>query len=54
MQVLQVLWDSIKSLALDSGVAGFFEAGGWKNLIMIAVSFFLMYLKPEKKFEPSF
>ena len=52
MQVLQVLWDSIKSLALDSGIAGFFEAGGGKNLIMIAVSFFLMYLAIGKKFEP--
>ena len=28
----------------STGVAGFFEAGGWKNLIMIAVACVLCYL----------
>ena len=36
----------------STGVAGFFEAGGWKNLIMIAVACVLCYLAIVKKFEP--
>ena len=31
---------------------GFFAAGGWKNLIMIAVALVLLYLGIKKKFEP--
>ena len=36
----------------DSGFAAFLAAGGWKNLIMIAVAFVLLYLGIVKKFEP--
>ena len=42
---LQTLW-------LDSGFAGFFADGGWKNLIMIGVACVLLYLGIVKKFEP--
>ena len=42
---LQTLW-------LDSGFAGFFAEGGWKNLIMIGVACVLLYLGIVKKFEP--
>jgi len=36
----------------ESGFAGFFAAGGWKNLIMIIIAFVLLYLGIVKKFEP--
>ena len=44
--------ETLKGLALDSGFARFFEAGGWKSLIMIAVALVLLYLGIKKKFEP--
>ena len=48
MDILQTL----SKLAVESGFAGFFAAGGWKNLIMIAVACVLLYLGIGKKFEP--
>ena len=40
-------------LASQSGFAAFFlTEGGWKNLIMIAIAFVLLYLGIVKKFEP--
>lgn len=36
----------------ESGFAGFFAAGGWKNLIMIVIAFVLLYFGIVKKFEP--
>lgn len=44
--------ETLKMLALDSGFAAFFMAGGWKNLIMIIIAFVLLYLGIVKKFEP--
>jgi oxaloacetate decarboxylase beta subunit len=44
--------DTLKTLALESGFASFFWAGGWKNLVMILISFVLLYLGIVKKFEP--
>lgn len=44
--------NTIKDLANSSGFAGFLQDGGWKNLIMIAISFLFMYLAIVKKFEP--
>ena len=44
--------DAIKNFLLDTGVAGFFAEGGWKNIIMIAVACLLCYLAIGKKFEP--
>ena len=48
MEILQTL----QKLALESGFAGFFMAGGWKNLVMIVIAFVLLYLGIVKKFEP--
>ncbi|NCE65911.1 sodium ion-translocating decarboxylase subunit beta [Pseudoflavonifractor sp. 524-17] len=48
MDILQTL----SKLVNESGFAGFFAAGGWKNLIMIAVGCVLLYLGIAKKFEP--
>ncbi len=42
----------LSTLVTGSGFAGFFAAGGWKNLIMIAVGCVLLYLGIARKFEP--
>ena len=43
----------LQKLASESGFAAFFlTAGGWKNLVMILISFVLLYLGIAKKFEP--
>ena len=44
--------ETLKTLALESGFASFFWAGGWKNLVMILIAFVLLYLGIVKKFEP--
>ena len=36
----------------STGIAMFFEAGGWKNLIMIVVACVLLFLAIKKNFEP--
>ena len=43
---------TLQKLALESGFAAFFMAGGWKNLVMILIAFVLLYLGIVKKFEP--
>ena len=44
---------TLRDLSLESGFAAFFvTAGGWKNIIMILISFVLLYLGIVKKFEP--
>ena len=44
---------TLQKLGMDSGFAAFFLTdGGWKNLIMILISFGLLYLGIVKKFEP--
>lgn len=44
--------ETLKTLWNDSGFHSFFVNGGWKNLIMIAISCVLLYLGIRKKFEP--
>ncbi len=44
--------ETLSKLVTESGFAGFFAAGGWKNLIMIAIACVLLYLGIGKKFEP--
>ena len=36
----------------NSGIAGFFEDGGWQSVLMILISLFMLYLAIFKKFEP--
>lgn len=43
---------TLQELALNSGFARFFIEDGWKNAVMICVSFFLMFLAIKKEFEP--
>ena len=42
----------LEGLVNESGIAAFFQSGGWKNLIMIAVAFVLLYLAIFRDFEP--
>ena len=42
----------LKNFIESSGIAGFFAAGGWKNLIMILIALVLLYFAIFKKAEP--
>ena len=44
--------ETLMKLVQDSGFAGFFADGGWRNFIMIAIACVLLYLGIVKKFEP--
>ena len=44
--------DGIIQFLKDTGVYGFMQEGGWKNLIMIGIACLLCYLAIAKKFEP--
>ena len=53
MEILQGVWEVIKSILMNSGYAYFFTAdGGWKNLVMLIVAFFFLWLGIKKGFEP--
>lgn len=52
MEILQGVWGAIVDIFSNSGYAYFFTDGGWKNLIMLCVSFFLLWLGIKKGFEP--
>lgn len=53
MEILQGIWEVIVSIFSNSGYAYFFTAdGGYKNLIMILLSFFFLWLGIKKGFEP--
>ncbi|OQY35637.1 MAG: glutaconyl-CoA decarboxylase subunit beta [Spirochaetaceae bacterium 4572_59] len=48
----QTIANSLHELWLTTGLFGFLQAGGWGNLVMIAVGFLLLYLAIKKEFEP--
>lgn len=53
MEILQGVWEVIVSIFSNSGYAYFFTAdGGWKNIIMILLAFFFLWLGIKKGFEP--
>lgn len=53
MEILQGVWQVIQSILANSGYAYFFTVdGGWKNLVMILVAFFFLWLGIKKGFEP--
>ena len=52
MGIIQSFLDTLAQLARESGFAGFFVDGGWKNIIMILISFLFMYLAVGRGFEP--
>lgn len=49
---MEKIYDIIVSFIKSTGIAMFFDDGGWKNLIMIAVACVLLFLAIKKKFEP--
>ena len=53
MGVLQGVWEVVSSIFTNSGYLYFFTAdGGWKNLVMILIAFFFLYLGIKKGYEP--
>jgi len=44
--------EPILNFIADTGFCQFFQAGGWKNLVMIVISCVLLYLGVHKKYEP--
>lgn len=52
MSIINSFLDTLASLASESGFAGFLVEGGWKNIVMILISFVFMYLAIAKGFEP--
>lgn len=52
MSIINSFLDTMVSLASQSGFAGFLVDGGWKNIVMILISFVFMYLAIAKGFEP--
>lgn len=52
MTIINSFLETLADLAQESGIAGFLVEGGWKNIIMILISFLFMYLAISKGFEP--
>ena len=52
MSIINSFLETLSALASESGFAGFFVDGGWKNIVMILISFIFMYLAIAKGFEP--
>lgn len=52
MEILQGVWQAIVDIFTNSGYAYFFSGDGYKNLIMILISFVFLYLGIKKGFEP--
>ena len=52
MEVLQGVFEVLKSIWMNSGYAFFFTGEGWKNFVMIFFAFFFLWLGIKKGFEP--
>ncbi|MCR5122502.1 MAG: sodium ion-translocating decarboxylase subunit beta [Ruminococcus sp.] len=52
MAILESFLNTLLDLGSKSGFAGFLVDGGWKNIIMILISFVFMYLAIARGFEP--
>ena len=52
MEILQGVWGAIVDILQNSGYAYFFSPDGWKNLVMIFIAFFFLFLGIKKGFEP--
>ena len=49
---METIWNTVVEFFKSSGIAGFFVAGGWANLVMIVVALVLLLLSIKKDFEP--
>ena len=52
MTIFEGVWEVIRDILANSGWAYFFTDGGWKNAVMILMSFFFLYLGIKNGFEP--
>ncbi|SDA23948.1 oxaloacetate decarboxylase, beta subunit [Ruminococcus sp. YE71] len=52
MAIIESFLNTLYDLCVKSGFAGFLVDGGWKNIIMILISFVFMYLAIARGFEP--
>ena len=52
MEILQGVWQVIVDIFANSGYAYFFTGEGWKNAVMLIVSFVFLWLGIKKGFEP--
>ena len=52
MAIIESFLNTLYDLCQKSGLAGFLVEGGWKNIIMILISFVFMYLAIARGFEP--
>ncbi len=50
--MINEFWNTIVGISKSSGIAAFFVADGWKNLVMIGVACFFLFLAIKKGFEP--
>ena len=51
-EILQGVWQAISSIFANSGYAYFFtNQDGWKNLVMLCVAFFFLWLGAEPMLE---
>ncbi len=46
------MWQSFLDFLEATGIAGFFEAGGWKYAVMIVLALVMLYLAVFRRFEP--
>lgn len=50
------MWDKIvdiiDQILSTSGIASFFQAGGWQNLVMVLIALLLLFLAIKKQYEP--
>lgn len=49
---MEAIWNFIEQTGFYMLISGFMADGGWKNLVMICVSFLLLWLAIKKQFEP--
>ncbi len=49
---MEIFVDTLVGLVDSSGIMGFMVDGGWRNIIMILISFVLFYLAVVKQYEP--
>ena len=49
---MEAIWNFIQQTGFYMMIDGFLSDGGWKNLVMIAVSLLLLWLAIKKQFEP--
>ena len=50
--MLEMITTSLSDMFMESGLMAFFQDGGWRNVIMIAVACVLIYLAIVKQYEP--